>query len=322
MNDLSDDNRLRPDHPTMRAIQAHEELCRATGADACVVLRFGRVISETYWNGKSAEQPVSLMSSTKSITSLLFGMMVDRGLIGTDTPVGVLVPECDTGIRRGITLEHLLTHTCGLNKRQSQDGDRQSIGFVEDKSGFVRGLLPDREPGTSFAYSNEGVQLLGVAMHERLAQDGDSLVRFTERELFDPLGINGATFRRDPSGYPWTYANLQMKPTDLAKIGVMMSQGGNFEGSQIVSADWVARSTKKQVEVPASENLGPEFGCGYLWWTVDKLGGYASLGHLNTNMFVFPDSGLVVVRTQETPPETRYIPEAIELFSRMTDHRS
>jgi hypothetical protein len=117
-------------------LEKHIELCRRTGADAQIVVCNGRIVSE--WYSENYRLPVYAMSSTKAVSSLLVGTLIDSGRIETvETKIGKFIPGWREGLRGRVTLEQVLTHSSGLLRR-SEKG--KSVGFETDKTGFVLAL--------------------------------------------------------------------------------------------------------------------------------------------------------------------------------------
>lgn len=297
------------------AVKRHEQLCKKSGADACLVAYRGKLVSERYWNQHSADRRVYAMSSTKSVVSIILGIMIDQKLLRLNTRVAQFIPQWRRGKASKVTIRHLLTHTSGLMQRSASKGPNKSIGYVANKTEFVSRLKPNSVPGRSFSYSNEGAQLLGLIMQKRLQRLQTSLPEYAQRFLFKPLKISSETlFRQDAVGTPITYADLQITPRDMLKIGLLMQQRGKWNGKQIVSSRWVSQSTSTQCRIDADSTLYPGCHCGYLWWTFDDLKGFAALGRFDTDLFVFPEAKLVVFRSQLSGAEYPYQQKALPLF--------
>lgn len=286
------------------ALAEHQRLCEETGADACLVVRHGQIVQE--WYSANYQAPAHAMSSTKSITSLLVGLLVDEGKIQSiDEPVCTYIPEWCQGVRQKVTLRHLLTMTSGLPSMRTG-----GVGTVADKNPYVIGLEPRHEPGTVWAYSNEGVQLLSPVLDRAAVEP---IQDYAHRRLFAPLGMTETRLRVDQAGHAWTYADMETTPRDLARIGLLMLQGGMWQNQRIISEEWIEAVTRP------SQDLNPRYGL--LWWLYDRPQGFAALGYLETNLYIFPALDLVVVRMQRRPHATSraesYEPRALPLFERM-----
>ena len=287
----------------VQALARHRALCERTGADACLVAYKGQIVQE--WYGAKYRAPMYAMSSTKSVTGLLVGMLVDDGRIRSiDARVCDYLSDWCTGPRGRVTLRHLLTMTSGLPTMQ----DTRSVGFAADKNPHVRALTPATEPGTAWAYSNEGVQLLSPILDKAA---GEPIQDYARKRLFEPLGMSNTRLNVDVAGHAWTYADMLTTPREFARIGMLMAQRGSWAGKRIVSEAWIDES------VQPSQKYNAEYGL--LWWTaMPAEHRFASLGYLATDMQVLPDQQLVVVRMQSKPTgtmsEAGYHNEAYNLF--------
>jgi hypothetical protein len=287
----------------VRALELHGDLCTRTGADTCFVVYKGKVVQERYY--RSYRAPIMAMSSTKSITGILVGMLIEDGKIKSlDEPVCSYLKEWCAGQKGKVTLRHLLTMTSGLPRMFSE-----GVSSVGDKNQFVINLSPATEPGTAWDYSNEGVQLLSPILDQAA---GEPIQDYARKRLFEPLGMRGTRLHLDERGHAWTHADMETTPRDLARIGLLMLNKGVWQGKRIVSESWV-----KQLTTP-SQTLNPRYGL--LWWLFDNPKGYAALGHLDTNLYVFPEKDLIIVRMQAKPlaQQPPYEVEALPLFNQLT----
>lgn len=281
-------------------LRRHRELCARTGADACLVVRYGALVDE--WYAPSYREPVYAMSTTKSITGLLTVMLLADGrLPSLETPVCRYVEEWCEGPRSRATVRHLLTMTSGL--LQPPGG---GVGTVGDKNRYVRALAPSVPAGSQWFYSNEGAQLLSPVLD---AIAGEPIQAYAQRRLFTPLGLHQTRLHLDTEGHAWTYADMETSARDMARLGVLIAQHGAWQGQQLLPTAFV-----DSLGAP-STRLNTDYGL--LWWRHPQLDGLAAHGHLDTHIHVFPKEGLVIVRVQARPsrlPEGTYEREALALF--------
>ena len=263
----------------------HRRLCIDSGADACLVAYRGQIVQE--WYGPQYSYPMYSMSSVKSWTGLLAGLLIADGKLELDQPVSRYLPEWEPASR--VTLRHLLTMTAGLKRRSGREGPDRSIGFVQDKFSFMTSLPLSYTPGEKWDYSNEGAQLLSPIL-QRAA--GQPLERYAEERLFRPLGMDSTRLRVYPAGQPWTYADAETTLRDFASVCQAMLNGGQWKGKQVIPSDWVIASV-----TPIPQN--PEYGL--LWWLLP--GGFATKGYLNTDCYVVRDKHIVVARMQSKPKQ-------------------
>lgn len=274
-----------------KALRAYLALCMETGADAVLVAKGDAIVLE--WYGDRYDPPAHAMSSTKSVASILCGMMRDDGLLAFGDPVGKHLPEWKDGARAGVTIRHLLSQTSGLLRYAK---DEVSIGSTTEKNAFARAQVPRAEPGAEWSYSNEGCQLLSPLME---AACGGKLWSYAADRLFRPLGMARTSLARSGSnGDAWTYTDMGTTPRDFARIGAMMLAGGSFHGRRIVSEAYVTEALTPVRPGPGAEYMktGAMSGYGYLWWLLGDA--FAALGSQDNDLYVLPKAGLVIVRMQ------------------------
>lgn len=283
-------------------LERHRKLCEASGADACLVVRRGKIVQEFY--SPRYRVPMMAMSSTKSVAGLLVGMLIDDGKIkSVDEPVCRYLPEWCAGEKAKVTLRHLLSMTSGL-PRVFEKG----VGSVGDKNPFVINFPLKFEPGKTWNYSNEGVQLLSPILDKAA---GAPVQNYARRRLFEPLGMAETRLHLDSKQHARLYADMETTARDFARIGLLMLNKGKWRNRQIVSEKWVEQSTAP------SQNLNP--GYGLLWWLDKDTQSFAAQGYLDTDLYVFPQQDLVVVRMQSKPVagQSAYRKAAVLLFREM-----
>lgn len=288
---------------------------------AVLVYHEGEPVLERY-TGATEEDYWDLQSVTKSVIGTLIGIAIEQGhLDGVDQTLGELLPDhadVMTPEVAALTLHEVLTHTGGLSFSPSPDS---GLLYWESPD-WVRAILADRaEAGTtggSFAYSNAGSHLLAAILVEAT---GQPVLEYARSALFDPLGIPSApafepvvsedtdaaeAFQEyyegdfawpvDPQGVHEGSGGLRLRPVDLARIGLLYLDQGEWDGEQVVPADWVAQSTTAQVDVPASAE-----DYGYQWWVTDVGDdtAYLAQGTGGQLIAVVPDRDLVVVVAAE-----------------------
>ncbi|MEM7410902.1 MAG: serine hydrolase [Myxococcota bacterium] len=277
-----------------------------------LVARHGRLAVEEYAAGVSPDDLQHLQSVTKTVTSALIGIAVERGLLSLDeSVVDVLEPfhptlRFDDARKRSITIEHLLTMRSGTGYHE-RGFDSPHSRLNQMASGWPRYYLDLpmlRDPGTHFQYDSGGVILLSSILHARSGLHADA---FAEKYLFGPLGISNVRWFRNREGHPHTGGGLWMRPRDVAKVGQLYLQGGRWEGRQVVPASWVARSTSRQVRLERPTESAS--GYGYLWWIRSLAPGDApngdgvisAEGFQGQYLFLVPSMDLVVVVTSKAP---------------------
>lgn len=281
-----------------------------------LVSRDGKLIHERYFDGSGPDALRNTRSATKTITGMLTGIAIQRGLVpGVQTPVARYFvdkqPFQNPDPRKSrTTIEDLLTMSslaeCDDNNSFSR-GNEERMYLIEDYSRFyfdlpIRGFAgfmtkpSEAKYGRSWAYCTAGVNLLGELVQRASKQ---KLQDFAARELFAPLGITKADWQLTPMGIAFAGGGLGLRSRDLAALGQLYLDGGKFNGRQILSAGWVRESVSPHAVVEDQDDT--EYG--YLWWLKDFDDGTAKRrawlmnGTGGNKVIVVPDLKLVTVIT-------------------------
>jgi CubicO group peptidase (beta-lactamase class C family) len=264
--------------------------------DSMLVARNGVLILDAYFYPYLGEQPHDVASVTKSVTSTLIGIAVDRGLLTLDQGVVVsfpeLVPVPPSDGKADIDVRHLLTMTsgldCGLTPGEPELNEMMGSDHYVKYALELPMAVP---PETQFAYCSPGSHVLSAMISKAT---GMSALDFARDNLFGPLGIGEAAWPEDPQGVSYGWGDLQLHPHDMARIGQLFLNAGNWNGTQVVSKAWVDEATRKSVVVDAEET-----GYGYQWWVLAGAfeGLYEALGKGGQAIFVWPDTKVTAVFT-------------------------
>jgi CubicO group peptidase (beta-lactamase class C family) len=265
--------------------------------DSVMVVRHGYVAVDEYFGSFTAEQRHRIFSCTKSVTSTLVGIAIDEGLIpGLDAEVLGLLPGYEARNvnewKTSLTLRHLLPMASGIDARDDYPDNwlwlDRMLG-APDPVQYCLDLNVTVEPGTRFKYTNANSHLMSAIIKE---VTGKPALDYAREKLFEPLGIEDVEWESDPQGVNWGHDRLYMRPRDMAKLGLLFLGSGEWDGEQIVPADWVAEATARKM----AADLFP--GYAYQWWTGD--GYYCAMGYAGQFIYVFPDRDMVVVFTGRT----------------------
>lgn len=268
--------------PHPQQLQALIAFSDSSKADEILLLHQGKPIL-TWRNPHCDSLYMGTASMIKSWTGLLAGILVDQGRLSVEDQVCQYLPEWKDGCTKNVRIEHLLTMSAGLNRKGAQGVLSQT-----DMNQYVLGLKLDTVPDLRFSYSNESVQLLGLII-ERIYKK--SLDQAFSELLFKPLGMDSTRLSRDNTGNVVAYGGGITTLQDAAQIGLLMSNAGQHQGRQIVSAAWVKASV-------SPSRLAPYYG--YLWWldNASTHKNYAATGDLGQMTIVFPELNLIFLRRQ------------------------
>ncbi|MEK6254036.1 MAG: beta-lactamase family protein, partial [Gemmatimonadales bacterium] len=194
----------------------------------------------------------TLQSVTKSVTSTLIGIAIQRGEIpGVKTPVFELLSDHDlSGLDprvRDATLEDLLTMRLGIEWHENDRplDDTNTTLQLEKSDNWVAFTLAqpaDSDPGVKWNYNSGGSHLMSAII---LQATGLTTAEYAEEHLFRPLGIQDYHWKTDPQGLPDTEGGLYLAAEDLARVGVLYLQDGIWEGERLLPEGWVAAATAR-----------------------------------------------------------------------------
>ena len=241
--------------------------------------------AEVYEGGRLIHQYGDTMqrhpiySATKTITSLAVGMAADDGKLDIRRSVlddlpSDMVGRMSAEQRRSyqnITLERLLTMSV------------RGYPFRPEGESWLENALqiPISEQRV-FDYSNVSAYLAGVAA---ACAVGEDLYRYLNRRLFMPLGIIDPPCGRCPDGYFYGASQMALSANELSRIGMLLSNGGVYEGQRIVSQAYVKQATSVQI-------MNREGGYGYFIWKYRD--GFSINGKWGQKCYVLPEKGLMV----------------------------
>lgn len=278
------------EHVDRDALARLVEEAAASGTTAMVLTLDGMLVGEWYVDGRARQ--VEAMSVTKAVLNLAVGRLLHLGrLESVDTPVAAFYREWATGDRQAISVRHLLAHTSGLESPMPTHPIYASDDFVR----FALDSPLTHEPGAKFVYNNNATNLLSGLIGRAAGQPLDEFLR---EDLFALMGISDFGWMRDRAGNPHGMAGLQINALDLAKLGQLVLDRGQWAGQRLIAEDWFEESLR-----PGSRF---DDSAGLLWWLVRDAGeivAYSARGYLGQYLVVAPERGLVGVRMIESTAE-------------------
>ncbi|OQX98470.1 MAG: hypothetical protein B6I20_11010 [Bacteroidetes bacterium 4572_117] len=266
-----------------------------------LIVKNGYIVAEQYYSDEfNADSVHYINSCTKSITSALMGIAINKGIISdVNQKMTGFFPEYEidnlTADKQNITLEQMLMMSTGLEWYEMEyayDDERNSFyQWVrsDDRVKYVLDLPMTAIPGTGFNYNTGVSHLLSAIIQKESGIRTDS---FAMKNLFEPLGINEFLWFIEPNDIPTGGHGLRLSPHDMAKFGYLYLKNGVWDGTQVVPENWVKESSKPLIQ----RKYITDFYYGYQWW-VRPDGYYCAVGYAGQWIYIVPDSNLVVVFT-------------------------
>ncbi len=306
---------------------------------AVVIVSEGEVILEKGYGFANLEAKIPatadstvfrMASTSKMFTATAIMQLVEQGKLDLHADVNNYLTnyQIEDAYGEPVTLWHILTHTAGFDEvvpLASRDED-QVLSLTE----YIQSIEFDRinPPGELYRYSNTGFTILGSIIED---VSGVTFEEYMQANVFDPLGMDGTTFRWDDDlmqmrainyaygdgeyiAYPFDYFNsrpassLMAIPTDFAPFMLAHLNEGEYNGVSFLRPETVAMM--QQVQFANHEALAEKDGTG-LGWFHARHNGYDSYGHggdwegAAANIVLIPELnlGVTVVYNQHTAGE-------------------
>lgn len=290
------------------------------GIDSVVIVRNNKLLLYWFanreldefdaWIGNIYAERHILHSTSKSFTSALVGIAIDKGYIDStqvkfyDLFTYASYDHWDPR-KAEMTLEDALTMRLGL------EWDEWSLPYTDPNNDLVflnsynfdwaKALLDlpmTDDSGTEFVYNTAATNAIGQAVQNAV---GIPLENFANENLFFPMQITDAEWARTPSTLPVGGSGLFLKSRDLAKFGQLYLDNGSWQGQQLISADWIADSVVPRVDVSSWATYSEAYG--FQWWLDDLsyqnqlVEAWVTSGYGGQYLFVVPSLDLVVAFT-------------------------
>ncbi len=265
-----------------------------------LVMKSGAIVYEDYYLGTTPDDRRISWSIAKSYISALFGTAVAEGLIDLDAPVTQYAPELKGGAYDGVTVRNVLQMSSGVvfdEDYLDPDSDINKMGRVLALGGLMddfAAALKDREatPGERFKYVSIDTHVVGMILRGATGRDVPDLM--SERIIARLGQEQDATYVTDGAGVAFVLGGLNITTRDYARFGQMILQDGEWQGEQIIPADWIAEST-----APNALTAPGQMRYGYQWWMPEDAPDGIFLGRGIYGQFLYIDrnSDVVIVVT-------------------------
>jgi len=293
------------------------QMLESTFTDGLLVLHDGVVLFEHYAGEMKPSDTHLLMSVSKSLSSTLCGVFVERGLVKPEAAVVDYIEELRGTAWEGCTVQHLLDMRAGT--RWDYEADEMKICDVSDyrthsrrdippdTASWIRSIENSHEHGGPFRYVSLESDVLGWLL-ERAG--GERFADLFSREIWSAIGAErDAEIVLDKSGFSIVEGGICTTLRDLGRFGQMCLQAGELSGRQLVPADWLGRLGTRDQELIDAYADAPEFDAAKPdafyhdnWWIFDATRGvYSGIGINGQVLLVHHPTRTVVVKFSSHP---------------------
>ena len=271
-----------------------------------MIVKDGNVIYSR-WQSEGADSvPHVLHSVSKTFTATAVGLAIADGKMAlTDKIIDFFPDKLPAEVSdnlKAMTVRDLLTMTCGHDVEPSFRGG-QEVDWV--KAFLAHPVV--HEPGTFYLYNSLGTYVLSAIVQQ---VTGEKVVDYLDTRLFEPLHIDKPKWEESPQAINCGGWGLYLKTEDLAKMGQLLLQKGQWNGQQIIPEEWVSEMSKKQTEsinpgtrIEQAEERGLTKetsdwmqGYGYQMWRC-RPGCFRADGARGQYIIVVPDKNAVIAIT-------------------------
>ncbi len=301
------------------------------GVTSLVVAHRGQLIYENYFNGGSRDTLNDTRSLTKSITAILVGAAIDRGLI-PDAQARVYSYFADKQPfqhadkrKQAFTLEDLLTMSslweCN-DENQFSSGNEERMYVSEDWARFaldlpIKGFAPweskpaDSPHGRTFSYCTAGSFVLGAVVERATKKHLDA---FSAEVLEKPLGIEKSKWNFSPDGTAMGGGGTRFRSRDLAKIGEMLRNDGQWNGKTVLSKAWARAMLTVHAQARDDADYGDQIWRFQFPHNGKDQPAWAMSGNGGNYVFIVPELELVAVITSNAYNQRFAHPQSQEIF--------
>lgn len=256
-----------------------------------MLLRHGNVVSEGWWSPYSSKLKHMLYSLSKSFTSTAVGLAVSEELISVeDNVISYFDEELPENISENLSamkIKHLLSMSTG------HDNDTSDRVFSQKEGNWVKAFLElpvEHDPGTYFVYNTAATYMLSAIIQK---VTGQTLLNYLTPRIFEPLGIEGATWETCPKGINMGGFGLSIKTEDIAKFGQLYLQKGIYNGKALIPEAWIKEATQSHISNGSDKDSDWQQGYGYQFWMC-RHNAYRGDGMFSQYCVVMPEQDAVV----------------------------
>lgn len=270
------------------------ENLKSTHSASFLVIKNGKIIHEEYYGEYDAKSKTNSFSMAKAFTVMMMGAAIKEGKIKSENQLySDFFPQFKKDeLGHLLTLRDLASMEAGYYWDENYKNPFLQNPRIYYGKNMAEALLTPKfeaQPGTRFEYQSGATQLLGFAIRKAVKKP---LATYASEKFWKPLGMESdAYWNTDEPGMEKTFCCINAIARDYAKLGQLLLQKGNWNGTQIIDSSYVEKM------ITPTKLSGGIYGLG-IWVNNDAPYPYYQFwGFTSQLIIVIPEKNMVIVRT-------------------------
>ncbi len=224
-----------------------DDYLKSSPVTGLLVCRDNRILFERYRFGRTETMRLTSFSMAKSVTSLLLGICLDKGLISSyDDEAQKYLPELQNSLHGSVTLRNLSNMSSGAAVDHQRDSGIMNLKGLLRWDSRITPIVQNwnkraEDQGRRFNYNELCALTIGMVIRRVTNQ---SLSEFSQDALWGPLGAQDmATWTTDSIGDEYNCIGFAATLRDWGRLGVLVAGQGRVRETQVLSESWVNEFT-------------------------------------------------------------------------------
>lgn len=270
-----------------------------------LIMKDGVIHHEHYQYERNDRHRFNSASMGKSVVALLVGLAIQDGAIQSVDDLAVKhLPELQGTVFDKLTIKLLLTMSTGLAWSEGTASGAQykkMLQIMEEAGGMevilgFKNIPALADPGSSYLYSSFDSEMLGRVLAAAVKKN---VAAYLEEKIWKPMGAESeATWYTDRKGVERTHCCIGATTRDFARLGGLLAHQGQWNGKQIIPAEWLVQMTSLHGEHlrKVAIDREPRMGFGYhIWMPAPQQ--IAMRGHRGQYILVDTLNKIVMIQT-------------------------
>lgn len=271
---------------------------------AAVIVKDGRVVAERYAPGFGVGTPLASHSVAKAFTNAFLGILVRQGRARVDQLVGAPEWSAPGDPRAALTLDDLLRMQSGTSAAESGqafDAATEMMYAQDDMAGFAARFPLATRPRAEWRYASADTMVLARALGGIVGGGAAGFRAFAERELLQPLRMDGVTLEFDGTGVFFGASHVYAPARAYARLGLLyLDDGVAPDGRRVLPEGWVASTRRSTLGAPYGAGFWTNDGPSELAASLVAMGfprdGFHASGNRGQRIYIVPSERLVMAR--------------------------